>query len=117
MKVMIVGVLLVLTCAISTKAQSKQDAFTVAQCRADQSQWVVKLAMPNQEGVKTVLAGALLSWVYEMKVCTNVDPLNMIKYQDVERIAVAVVADRMNDFIHRHGLTEEFFNEDIAGKK
>jgi len=112
------ALLLLLICTISTKAQStKQHAFTVTQCRTDQSQWLTKLAVPNQAGTQTVLAGALLSWVFEMSQCVTVDQPNTAKYLDVERMAIAVVADRMNDFISRHGLTEQFFDEDVAGKR
>jgi hypothetical protein len=118
MKPKTVGVLLVLMCVISTRAQStKQNPFTVVQCRADQAQWLAKLTVPNQGGTKSVLAGALLSWIYEMNQCVSLDEANMIKYLDIERMALAVVSDRMNDFISRHGLTEQFFDEDVAGKR
>ena len=118
MKAKAVGILLLLICTVSTKAQStKQHAFTVTQCRTDQSQWLTKLTVPNKAGTQTVLAGALLSWVFEMSQCVTVDQPNTAKYLDVERMAIALVADRMNDFINRHGLTEQFFNEDVAGKR
>lgn len=118
MKAKIVGVLLVLTCAVSAKAQSaKQNALTLAQCRTDQAQWLAKLTVPNQAGTKSVLAGALLSWIYEMNQCVKLDEANTTKYLDIERMAIAIVSDRMNDFINRHGLTEQFFDEDVAGKR
>jgi hypothetical protein len=116
MKLAIAG--LILMCAIPAKAQStKEFAFTVTQCRTDGPQYLSKLAVPNQAGTKSILAGALLSWVFEMGQCVSVDQPNMTEYLDVERMALAVVTDRMNDFIHRHGLTEQFFNEDVAGKR
>jgi hypothetical protein len=92
-------------------------AFPVAQCQADQPAWLSKLAVPGQAGTQNVLAGALLSWSFEMDQCAGVDQPNATKYRDVQLGAVSVVADRMNDFIHRHGLTEKFFDEDVAGKR
>ncbi len=52
-----------------------------------------------------------------MGQCVNIDEANKTKYLDIERMALAVVSDRMNDFINRHGLTEQFFDEDVAGKR
>lgn len=74
MKTKIVVVLLVLTCAISAKAQNtKQNGFTVTQCHTDQAQWLAKLVVPNQAGTQSILAGALLSWTYEINQCVNID--------------------------------------------
>jgi hypothetical protein len=38
-------------------------------------------------------------------------------YSSIAITVLAAVADRMNDFINRNGVTNQFFDEDAAGKR
>jgi hypothetical protein len=38
-------------------------------------------------------------------------------YKSTAITVLAAVADRMNDFVNRHGVTNQFFDEDAAGKR
>jgi hypothetical protein len=115
MKIAIASIELILLSAVGVSAQTKPADFsyTVTQCRADEPQYMAK--MSSTDGTQKILAGTMLSWVYEMTACAKIDAPNVEHYRNVVSAALALVADRMNAFLWRHHLGEQFFNEDAAG--
>jgi len=101
-------------CAVSAYPQVEH-APTVAQCQADQRLWFSKIEegdspqLPKHE----VLSG----WANEMSDCLKVDPSNTIKYYNMGAEIDAVLEMRLEHFILRHQLWQEFVAEDTAGKR
>ncbi len=106
-------VLIVIVCLQSVKAQTVEHAPTVEQCRADQSLWYAQLSHP-----KNILFKTLEGYRTEMGACSIVDSDDhFIKYFQVLALIDAALRDRLEHFMTRHNLVNQFAEEDAAGQR
>ena len=49
--------------------------------------------------------------------CEKVDPKNLESYGITASVAITEMAVREEHFIRRHGLAQQFLDEDTAGKR
>jgi hypothetical protein len=118
-------VLLVLL--IATPEFAQQHAPTVNQCRADASVWNAAVMNHNPEFSKSKLSVTELSLRQdEMHDCRSVDPERVgdsasFQRSDTYRLLEALytneIAWRASNFINRHGLWQQFLDEDAAGQR
>ena len=88
---------------------------TAAQCQADQRLWLSKLEADH--GLDDVTVTTLMEWELEMQDCKAVDPQNHWTYFNTQAEALAIESSRELNFIKRHGLWQQFVDEDAAGKR
>ena len=84
-------------------------------CRADASLW------ENADNTTPTL-NDLSVRMHEMAVCMDVDPFksspeHFRKYQETNRNIEEEYGRRMSHFIDRHGLRQQFMDEDANGKR
>jgi len=96
----------------SSHAQVKHGP-TVEQCRADQRQWLDKLENSTVRPDYETLTG----WFDEMFDCGSVDPENRRLYYNVMGEIDVDEGLRLEHFLRRHGLWNDFLTEDRAGKR
>jgi hypothetical protein len=112
------GVVGLLLLASGGRTQEVEHAPTVEQCRADQALWLSKLeSTPPRQGTADVDLKTLHLWFSEMNDCMAVDPANQFKYYNTEAEATGERSSREMSFIGRHGLYQQFLDEDEAGKR
>lgn len=84
------------------------------QCRADQKLWLETLDK-NKDAVNFQ---ELWGWHHEMTICAITwDPQFQGDYLNVVALTDAVREDRLESFVRRHGLYEQFITEDMQGKR
>jgi hypothetical protein len=96
-------------------SQEGQHALTVEQCRADQNLWLSKLA--NRPGVANVSFKELRGWFNEMNDCESVDPDRQIQYYNTKSETHTEQLMRLEHFILRHNLWDQFIAEDEQGNR
>jgi hypothetical protein len=101
----------------SIHAQEVQHAPTVAQCRADQSLWLSKLETQGLTDINLVSYNGLHGWVGEMLDCVQVDPQFQTRYGSTIGETHAAMNLRLEKFLTRHNLYNQFLAEDAAGKR
>jgi len=102
--------------ASAGRAQEVNHALTVEQCRADQKLWFSKLEDPN-DGTKHVTWAELRGWVYEMLDCFHVDPPLQWQYANTMGETNAEMTNRLQIFVLRHNLWNQFLAEDAQDKR
>lgn len=107
-------IILALLVAAPAFTQEVEHAPTVAQCQADQRLWLADLEDNEARDVKFY---TLLEWRTEMMKCEKVDPENYWKYLNTESEATAGQNSRQYNFLHRHGLLDQFLKEDAEGAR
>jgi hypothetical protein len=108
---------LVLVSFNSLGSQEVKHAPTVEQCRADQKLWLSKLEEPNDAGTSNVSFNELSAWGTEMGDCATVDPSLSSRYRNTETEAAYGRLTRLENFISRHKLIDQFIAEDLQGKR
>lgn len=114
---------MVLLFSVSSSTQDVEHAPTAQQCQADQALWMSKLeesSSPSSgwaHSANDVASRTLVIWSGEMNDCFAVDPDNKQKYLDTTEHIFAVMGARQADFLIRHNLIKQFFDEDDAGKR
>jgi hypothetical protein len=98
-------------------AQEVQHAPTVDQCRADQRLWLSKLEVPKGAGVANVSYKELDGWFQEMYGCESVDPQHKIQYFNTWSETTIKQQMRLEDYLNRHRLYDQFVAEDAQGKR
>jgi len=100
--------------AANSTAQEVKHAPTVEQCRADQRLWLDKLENPT-----VILPDyeTLTGWFHKMFECKSSDPENRRLYHNVMGEVDADQVVRLEQFLRRHGLYDQFIAEDSAGKR
>jgi hypothetical protein len=96
-------------------AQVVHHAPTVEQCHADQRLWLDKLEEPNGAGVAYVTYEELGAWFHEMYECGKVDPANDDRYYNTGSEGLVRGQMRLEDFLQRHNLWNQFIAEDAQG--
>ena len=96
-------------------AQDVEHAPTVAQCQADQRLWLAQLERDG--GTDAVSFRTLRLWGNEMTECADVDPPNSFRYLNTLSETAFVQILRLQDFLVRHNITDQFYAEDEAGKR
>jgi hypothetical protein len=108
-----VAVLFAIVGVQPVKAQTAEHAPTVEQCRADQALWYAQLSHP-----KNILFKTLEEYRVEMGACSVVDSNDhFIKYFEVLALIDAELRDRLEHFLTRHNLVDQFAGEDEAGQR
>jgi hypothetical protein len=98
----------------SIHAQEVKHAPTVAQCRTDQKSYLSKL----EKAPDTVSYKDMHSWFPEMFNCgQNVDPDNSLSYYTTRSESSAFQNARLENFLKRHHLWDQFLAEDAYGKR
>ena len=112
--------------AATAHAQEVQHAPTVAQCQADAALWqsqsgdffrAHKSHDAKNTAVASLTAKELLARSIEMADCLTVDSGHDEDYSMVQSTYFELFGDRMNNFMKRHNLMEQFFKEDEAGRR
>jgi len=89
-------------------------------CRADQSLWEAQLAKPSSSwahAANDVDSRALVLWASEMNDCARVDKDRNQTYTNTVHWIFAVLFNRESDFLTRHKLLEQFYQEDAEGAR
>ena len=95
---------------------------TVAQCQADQAVWLLKLnegaaSSGWANSAKDKSSKTLLDWAEEMLSCQALDPKNLDHYLEATKLVFVIIGARQADFLARHSLAKQFFEEDDAGAR
>jgi hypothetical protein len=101
-------------------AQQVHHAPTVEQCRADQRLWLSKLEDlgRGRAGVATVGYRELdQDWSNQMIECMTVDSENNSRYYNTYGETSAEELLRLENFLRRHNLFDQFLAEDAQGKR
>jgi len=118
------AILLFAVTATTVHTQDVQHAPAVAQCQADAVLWQSQSrdyfrAYKNHDAKNTTIANLtakeLLARSIEMADCLTVDSDHYNDYSTVQSTYVELFGDRVNNFMKRHDLMEQFFKEDAAG--
>ncbi|MFI5103193.1 MAG: hypothetical protein ACHP9V_07490 [Terriglobales bacterium] len=104
---------LVLSCVVGS--QQVRHAPTVEQCRADQRLWLAKVE--SETSVVSVSFNELHGWLSEMMECKIVDPPRIDQYYNVAAEINSEQLLRMQYFMDRHHLYNQFLSEDAQGKR
>src|SRR5215469_11967633 len=96
-------------------SQEVHYAPTVEQCRADQQLLMSKLKPSKGMGTSNVSYKELDSWTKEILECLKVDPENELRYYNAVREVSVVQIDRLETFLSRHSLYDQFIAEDTQG--
>ena len=99
-------------------SQAVQHAPTVEQCRADERSWISKLEQePLPSGIANVSIQELQAWKNEMADCLKVDAAFQVQYLSTISEADAGQLTRLQHFLKRHDLLDQFLAEDAQGKR
>jgi hypothetical protein len=99
----------------SLHAQQVQHAPTVEQCRADQRLWFSRLE--DLPAIKSVSYKELGNWLVEMGDCEHVNPENQVSVLQHNKAEInAQRVMRLEHFLDRHHLYDQFLAEDAQGK-
>jgi hypothetical protein len=100
--------------------QEVKHAAVTELCRADQSLWEAQLAKPSSSwahAANDVDSRALVLWASEMNDCARVDKDRNQTYTNTVHWIFAVLFNRESDFLTRHKLLEQFYQEDAEGAR
>lgn len=75
------------------------------------------LEEPGGHGADGVSFNTLGGWAEEMDKCKAVDPNDYWRYYNTFAEANATQQARLDDFVIRHHLWDQFIAEDAAGKR
>ena len=84
---------------------------------ADQKLWLSKLLQPYDAGVATVPYKELGGWAEEMLACLDLDTARQGWYFETRSVTNLRQIMRLQDFIKRHNLWDQFIAEDAQGKR
>ena len=91
---------------------------TVPQCQAHQWLWSSKVeASYNADADYFPGWDTISQWAGEMEECETADPDNHAVYHNLRAEILAFKSMRQLHFIVRHGLYDQFIEEDKAGKR
>jgi hypothetical protein len=96
-------------------SQKVKHALTAEQCRADQELWMSKL-VPLGASVAKVSYKELEGWYQEMDECGSVDPDHGSNYDHTMNDILVTRVTRLEAFLHRQNLWNQFIDEDAPGK-
>jgi hypothetical protein len=108
---------LVLVSVSTGGSQEVKHAPTVEQCRADQRLWLSKLEQTGTDGTADVGYKELFGWAKEMSECEKVDPELHNRYYNTLGEASSEQIIRLENFLDRHHLWDQFYAEDAQGKR
>lgn len=106
--------------------QEIQHAPTVAQCQADQRLWqsqaseyfhTAKIPDVKNTVVLNLTAIELLARSMEMSDCYKVDSENVKMYSLTQCTYAQLFSERATNYLKRHDLMKQFFDEDAAGTR
>jgi len=100
----------------SIHAQEVKHAPTVEQCRADQKLRLSRLEEPGGAGVAYVTYNELSGWSSEMLQCAEVDSRLESRYANTMGEINAEQLLRVQRFLNRHNLFNQFIAEDAQGQ-
>jgi len=110
-----------------TFAQEVQHAPTAAQCQADAALWNSQktdffITYKNTQDVRNTIiekltAKELFARSNEMFDCASVDSGRAKDYFATQDTYIELFLRRMNSFIQRHDLMDQFYQEDEAGAR
>lgn len=104
----------------------------LAQCRADADAWGIPGAMPpgvwdspddefnnfrSKMDVRTPTTTVLNTRNDELMECVNTDRLNASRYTLASVVYKIAMLGREGNFLNRHGLLSQFYQEDDQGKR
>jgi hypothetical protein len=120
---------LILLFGIPVTGQAEH-AITPEQCRADADLWSIPKSSPltlNDDQFtnltrdvarnKTITAKKLDSRIDELSMCMRIDSLQSFRYERGSRAYNIAMWFRMADFVSRHNLTNQFYQEDDQGQR
>jgi hypothetical protein len=96
-------------------SQEVKHAPTVEQCSADQKLWLSKLE--SSDDVVPASFKELAGWQHEMFECMSVDPQMRKQYFNVYAEINSEKVIRLERFLDRHKLYDQFIAEDTEGKR
>ena len=99
----------------SVASQEMQHAPTVTQCRADQRLWFSKIEDETMAASIDFLQ--LRKWSMEMFDCISVDPERQDPYFTTDAEITTRQEMRLENFLERHHLFNQFLAEDAQGKR
>lgn len=108
-----VGIATVVLLGSLAMAQDIKHAPTVEQCRADQKLWSSGMEQPNSP----ISFDELSRRQIEINRCMAVDSERYTQYYNTEGEIVARQLLRVENFLTRHKLWDQFHTEDAAGKR
>lgn len=126
-KVLALGLLLISSAHI---VLAQQHAPTVAQCQADAALWGndhvkaeyisaetahLKAGTPNPTDIAKLPLDEIVARQNEMGNCFSVDEKNYKRYSEAQAFYTSVFADRVINFVTRHGLWDQLKAEDSKG--
>ena len=107
-----------------------EHAPTAEQCRADADVWGVPrsgILIPNEDQFsnlagavmpdQTVTAKTLEARIAELGQCVKTDSVQSVRYSQGSRAYATAELERMSDFMQRHNMTAQFYQEDDQGKR
>ena len=95
--------------------QEVKHAPTIEQCHADQRLWLSKLE--SEPSIVSVSFKELHGWLGEMMECKSVDQPSRDLYYNVAAEISSEQLLRMQYFLDRHHLYDQFVAEDTQGKR
>lgn len=99
-------------------AQQTKHAPTVAQCRADESAWSLEVVEEHDASfthlATNTTAKTLIDWRNEMNACESVDSARVHYYLQVNGLIDSELVTRLEGFLRRHNLKQQFLDEDAA---
>jgi len=107
---------LLLLCGSGWAQSEVSHASTLAQCQADHHLWLARDDQGMEEFHKLTIP-QLRTLQYEMRDCQAVDPSMKWNYYNMKVEFLYVEADRLEGFLFRHHLYDQFIQEDAAGKR
>jgi len=107
--------LLILTSSLV--GQNVEHAPTVEQCHADQRLWLAQHEEDVGNNTHLPNIHIIRRWAKEMNDCEKVDPTNQLRYYNTISELMTEEKMRMEHFLDRHQLWEQFVAEDAAGKR
>ena len=107
--------LLVMVMPLQLVPQEVHYAPTVEQCRVDQQLLMSKLKPSKGMRTSNVSYKELDSWTKEILECLKVDPENEVRYYKAVREINLIQIDRLETFLSRHSLYDQFIAEDTQG--
>ena len=96
-------------------SQEVKHAPTVEQCRADQKLWMSKLE--DETTAVSINFHELQGWFHQMIECRTVDTELSVRYYNTLGEIDAEEVIRLEGFLSRHRLYDQFLAEDIQGKR
>ena len=91
-----------------------QHASTVEQCRADQK-LVLSRLNSNERTLVSYKEG--YGWFLEMQDCISADPENQSRYYNTMIETSNMLNTKLQSYLKRHNLWDQFMAEDAQGKR